>query len=323
MITVSHLFYDYPGLRALDDISFKLSKCSITALVGPNGAGKTTLLRSLAALDAPLSGDIEINGVNVWENPRQAHLYIGYLPDHFGLYHELTAWQCIVYAAWSRGLRGGSAQQAAHWAVEQVGLEKQLSQFAGTLSRGQRQRLALAQAIVHKPKVLIMDEPASGLDPQARSDLSGLMKRLAAQGMTLLVSSHILSELETYCTGILVLEHGRLLAHQTLSEAQALDNKQKVDRSIVEIRIGLVDRGKLPELAQWFEILAHKTRVSEDGALYLCGQFDDVLQRHQLLAQAIHAGWQVTEFTPIQKTFQDVYLQAISQQANLHNHTDR
>lgn len=317
MITVSHLFYDYPGLRALDDVSFELPERSITALVGPNGAGKTTLLRSLAALDAPLAGEIEVNGINVWENPRQAHLHIGYLPDHFGLYHELTAWQCIVYAAWSRGLRGSQAQQAAQWAVEQVNLEPQLSQLAGTLSRGQRQRLALAQAIVHQPKVLIMDEPASGLDPQARADLAGLMKRLAALGMTLLVSSHILSELETYCTGMLVLEHGRLLAHQTLGVGKKISAEQKEDRSIVEIRIDLTDKEKLPELAQWFEKQGLETRFSDDGALYLSGQFDDVHQRHQLLAQAVHAGWQIAEFTPIQNTFQDVYLRAISQRENL------
>lgn len=143
MIKVSHLYYDYPALRALDNVSFQLPEGSITALVGPNGAGKTTLLRSMAALETPSSGTIHINGIDALENPREAHLLMGYLPDHFGLYQELSALQCLTYAAWSRGLRGAQAQKAVHWAIEQVQLEAQLAQSAGALSRGQRQRLAL------------------------------------------------------------------------------------------------------------------------------------------------------------------------------------
>jgi ABC-2 type transport system ATP-binding protein len=221
MIEARGLVYEYPGTRALDQVSFALPERSITALVGPNGAGKTTLLRCLAALDEPYAGTVAIAGIDVAQQPRAAHSRIGYLPDHFGLYAELSVRQCLRYAALARGLPEDLAAQRIDDAVARLALAGKLDEKAGALSRGQRQRLAIAQAIVHRPSVLLLDEPASGLDPESRAALSGLMRALRDDGMTLVVSSHILAELEEYCTGMLVLQDGRVIEHKQLAGAGA------------------------------------------------------------------------------------------------------
>ena len=122
MISARHVSYDYTGCRALDNVSFELPPASITALVGPNGAGKTTLLRAMAALEEPMHGEIFINGLNIWETPREARRLMGYLPDHFGLYQDLSAHRCLLYAAYARRLAEDEAEQAARWAAEQVGI---------------------------------------------------------------------------------------------------------------------------------------------------------------------------------------------------------
>ncbi|WP_430739397.1 ABC transporter ATP-binding protein [Vandammella animalimorsus] len=216
LIEIDQLVFEYPGHRALDGVSLRLERGSVTALVGPNGAGKSTLLRCMAGLETPLSGQIRIDGISVIDAPRQVHRKLGYLSDFFGLYEGLRVRQCLAYAA----LAVGVARQQLPGRVAQVAqamdLTALLQRRPGELSRGQRQRLAIGQAIIHSPQVLLLDEPASGLDPQARSSLAALFRQLQAQGMTLLVSSHILSELDEYSTHILSIRQGRIVSHEDL-----------------------------------------------------------------------------------------------------------
>ena len=210
MIEVRDLVYDYPSKRALSGVTLEVQPQTITALVGPNGAGKTTLLRCLAALEPPYAGQVKIEGLDTRDNPRAIHAQLGYLPDFFGLYDDLSVKRCLIFAARSHGLGAAAAEAAALKAAERVGLNDRLSSPASQLSRGLRQRLAIGQAIVHEPKVLLLDEPASGLDPVARRDLSKLLVDLKNQGMTLVVSSHILSELEDYSNAMIIMDDGRV-----------------------------------------------------------------------------------------------------------------
>jgi ABC-2 type transport system ATP-binding protein len=210
MLSVQDVIYDYPGGRALHGVSVTITPGSVTALVGPNGAGKTTLLKCLAALEHPFSGRVVIDGIDTQIDPRAVHERVGYLPDFFGLYDGLTVRQSLVYAARARGFSAKDAEQAAAFAAERVGLTERIKQTAGTLSRGLRQRLAIGQAIVHRPKVLLLDEPAAGLDPDARRHLSDLVRALADEGVTLVVSSHILAELEDYCDQMVMIRDGRV-----------------------------------------------------------------------------------------------------------------
>jgi ABC-2 type transport system ATP-binding protein len=312
IVSVRQVTYDYPGHRALDEVSFDLPPSSVTALVGPNGAGKTTLLRSMAALDEPMNGSIVVNGLDVWKHPREAHRFMGYLPDHFGLYQDLSARRCLIYAARAHGLDENETREAVDWAASRTGLSSLLEQRAGTLSRGQRQRLALAQAIVHRPLILLLDEPASGLDPQARADLSKLMRSLAASGITLLISSHILAELESYCTAMLVLEKGRLLAHRKLgdeSSGAALPPQQERER---ELRIRLASG---PRNAASLQIwLAERGLRAEPGAgealVLVRGIFDESSQA-QLLRDLLADDWKVLEFNEQTRSLQEVYLQTV------------
>lgn len=216
MIDVADLVFEYSGHRALDGVSLHIAPGSVTALVGPNGAGKSTLLRCIAGLDQPLSGQLTVAGISVLEQPREVHRHLGYLSDFFGLYEKLTVAQGLQYAGMARGLDSAQAQARAQQVAQQLDLTALLGRQPSALSRGQRQRLAIGQAIVHQPQVLLLDEPASGLDPDARDSLAVLFKQLQAQGMTLVVSSHILSELDAYSTHVLSIRGGRIEHHAPL-----------------------------------------------------------------------------------------------------------
>jgi ABC-2 type transport system ATP-binding protein len=219
MIAVSGLVFDYPGIRALDDVSFSLEPETITALVGPNGAGKTTLLRCLAGLDMPFAGEVTVAGLDVRREPRQSHRRIGFLADNAGLYDDLTVEQCLRYRAAALGLPASERDRAVQHAAQGLVIADRLHQKAGTLSRGLRQRLAIAETIVHHPQVLLLDEPASGLDPESRVGLADTLRRLKREGMTIIVSSHILSELEDYSTHMLILRGGRVVEQRALAGA--------------------------------------------------------------------------------------------------------
>ena len=224
MVIVENLLFEYPGFRALKNISFELETGSVTALVGPNGAGKTTLLRCLASLSEPYSGKIYIQGIDILENPQANHRQTGYLSDTFGLYEGLTVRQNLEFI--------GSAQkiQQREAKVEEVIGMLELGEYADKdakiLSRGWRQRLGVAMALLHQPRFLILDEPASGLDPEARIHLSSLIKSLNQQGITLLVSSHILAELEDYSTHLLVMQKGRIIENKKLGVKKADESRK-------------------------------------------------------------------------------------------------
>jgi len=235
MITVDDVCFEYPGKRALNHVSCSIQPGTITALVGPNGAGKTTLLRCIAALDEPFSGKIEINGIDAVEHPRRIHQQIGYLSDFFGLYNTLTVQQCLLFNARIQQVDERLLNEKVQLAANRLDLTQYLNVRAGTLSRGLRQRLGIAQAIIHEPCLLLLDEPASGLDPEARVGLSRLFLSLRDQGMTLIVSSHILAELEDYCTHMLLIRDGRILQHcGTPHHAADIRPWQTVEISLVE-----------------------------------------------------------------------------------------
>jgi ABC-2 type transport system ATP-binding protein len=215
-IRVDDLVFEYPGQRALHGVSFTIDRGSVTALVGPNGAGKTTLMSCIAALQTPFSGRIHVHGVDMLEDPREGHRRLGYLKDFFGLYDALSVERTLWHAARSQGIAARDCPGAVARVAEQLDITHLMQRAAGQLSRGQRQRLAIARTLVHQPPVLLLDEPASGLDPEARHHLATLMRRLRDTGMTLLVSSHILSELAEYSTHMMILRDGRLLEQRAL-----------------------------------------------------------------------------------------------------------
>lgn len=306
MIKVSELTFDYPGHKALNQVSFAIEPGSVTALVGANGAGKTTLMRCIAGLETPLSGSITVAGIDVIEQPRDVHGMMGYLSDFFGLYQELTVAQCLEYAAASQGLPKKDIGQAVQTVAQQLGLTDRLSHLAGSLSRGLRQRVAIGQAIVHKPKVLLLDEPASGLDPEARGSLAQLFRQLRADGMTLLVSSHILAELDEYSSHLLSLRNGQILEHRALHSA----NTGHAESKRIHLRLAQPDE-RLSE-----QLSAHRSIVVVAIDLQ-SAEFDfsgDEVAQAIVLTSLVAAGLAVSSFSEHKENLQQAYLRSIQSQ---------
>lgn len=212
MISAEDLTKVYGRRTALDHVSFEVPEGEIFGFVGPNGAGKTTTLRILAALLEPTSGRASIDGADVAKNPGRVHTRIGYMPDFFGVYDQLTVAEYLdFYAACYRQPKERRTKIVGEL-LELIGLTDRRDQLVDTLSRGLKQRLCLARALVHDPVVLLLDEPASGLDPRARVEMREILKELRGMGKTIIISSHILPELTELCTMIGIIDHGRMRA---------------------------------------------------------------------------------------------------------------
>lgn len=295
MIEVQDLVYEYPTKRALDGVSLSVSPQTVTALVGPNGAGKTTLLRCLAALEEPYAGSVSIDGLDTREKPREIHKLLGYLPDFYGLYDDLTVRRVLTYAAWSHGVAAEGVGAAVEKAARSVGLTDRLQAKAGELSRGLRQRLAIAQAIVHEPKVVLLDEPAAGLDPQARRDLASLLLQLRDAGMTLVVSSHILAELEDYCSVMIIIDNGRVVGGRPI---KVRDDERP--RYIVELAAA---RSDLREF-----LVAAGIDVIEAGDYHGLFTFTrNPSARAKLIRDLIKAGFDVASFGESTRALEEAY----------------
>jgi len=298
VVRVRDLIYDYPTARALFGVSFDIEPGSITALVGPNGAGKTTLLRCLAALETPYSGSVFVDGLNVEEHPRDVHKRMGFLQDFFGLYDELSVRQCLNHHAAAHGVAWVERPAAVEQSAERLGLADRLDQKSGALSRGLRQRLAIAQAIIHRPNLLLLDEPASGLDPEARQDLSNLLVTLRDEGMTLVVSSHILAELQDYSTHMMIMQDGRLTENSAIGEYEKPG----------AVRLRVVLEAAHGDLADALSATPGVSAVTVDGAAASFDFTGDDASRAALLRSLVEAGLPVTAFHGEQRSMQDVYL---------------
>lgn len=203
---------------ALDGLDMSVPDGAIYGFIGQNGAGKTTTIRTLATLVAPDAGIAEVDGIDVVRQPREAHARVGYMPDFFGVYDDLRVEEYLDFYAHLHGIGGPNLASLRNKLLELVDLAPKRSAYVETLSRGMQQRLCLARALIHDPQVLLLDEPASGLDPIARVEMRELLKELGRMGKTILISSHILSELTDLCTHVGIIAAGRMLREGPLAE---------------------------------------------------------------------------------------------------------
>jgi ABC-2 type transport system ATP-binding protein len=202
----------YGSLAAVDALDLEVPEGSVFGLIGPNGAGKSTTFAILASILSPTSGTAEVAGFNPSDDPRSVRRHLGYMPDVLGVYDNLRVDEYLEFFAAAHELRRSSWPGLIDGLLELVGLEVKREAMVESLSRGMKQRLALARALVHDPEVLVLDEPASGLDPRARVELRTLLGELRAMGKTVVISSHILTEMEEMCSHVAIMEAGRLLA---------------------------------------------------------------------------------------------------------------
>lgn len=306
MIQVEGVSFRYSHHLALDRISFSVPKGSIAALVGPNGAGKTTLMRCLAGLHAPWEGGIQVDGIDVIAHPRKAHRSLGFLQDFFGVWQEMTVAQSVAHYARAQRVPESEVQRRVGATLELLGIAAKSDALASQLSRGQRQRLAIAQAVVHRPRLLILDEPASGLDPEARIELASTFRRLRDEGMTLLVSSHILAELDQYADRMLVIQEGRLLESGPLQrEESALpvrDLEFLLDGDAPGVVADLPTRQGVEQVSKkdgWTQIRFRGGRAEQAA----------------LLAWMVERKAPVVEFRSREETLQDRYIQMVRRDA--------
>ncbi|MDY7039228.1 MAG: ABC transporter ATP-binding protein, partial [Chloroflexota bacterium] len=235
MIEIKNLTKRYGRLTAVQDVSLNVEEGSVFGFVGPNGAGKTTTMRILTTLLRPTSGVARVGGCSVTGDPRGVRRQVGYMPDFFGVYNDMLVWEYLDFFAACYHVPESKRSALVGDLLDLVDLEHRRDDPLNSLSRGMKQRLCLARTLAHDPAVLILDEPASGLDPRARIEIRELLRELQAMGKTIFFSSHILSEVEEICTAIGVIEAGQLLVCGTLEELRAL-------RPARVLRIGLLDR---------------------------------------------------------------------------------
>lgn len=218
MLKLNELTRYYGSYLALDRLSLSISDGELHGFVGPNGAGKTTTMRILATLLKPSSGTALIDGVDVVKEPRAIRRLMGYMPDFFGVYDRLKASEYLDFYARCYGFGYKERQRMIDSLLELVNLLDKKDSYVDVLSRGMKQRLCLARALIHNPKLLILDEPASGMDPRARAEMKGILRTLKDMGKSVLISSHILPELSEMCDALTIIDHGRLVFTGTVEE---------------------------------------------------------------------------------------------------------
>ena len=300
----------YDGTIAVAGIELAVQPGEIFGLVGPNGAGKTTTLRILATLLQPSAGTAEIAGYSVTRHPDEVRRVVGYMPDSFGVYDDMKVWEYLDFFARCYGIDAPARRRMIGDLLELVDLADKREAYVQGLSRGMQQRLCLAHALVHDPTVLLLDEPASGLDPRARVELRELLRELRAMGKTILISSHILPELEELCTSVAIVDHGQVLAHGRVADIER------------RLRFGAVLRVRL--LADGAELEAARDRFAadpdvvsstllEDGTIELGFRGDDAASA-RLLADSVAAGLPIVTFARAASDLEELFLQVTDSQ---------
>ncbi len=235
MIETKNLTKNYGNLTAVDDLNLTIQAGDIFGFIGPNGAGKTTTMRILVTLLEPTRGNAFIDGLDVGKEGRKVRRRVGYMPDFMGVYDDLKVFEYLEFFAAAFGIERKKRKSIVDGVLELTDLESKRAATVDSLSRGMQQRLGLARVLIHDPKVLILDEPASGLDPRARIEIRELLRELKRMGKTIMISSHILSELEEICDHVGIIEHGRLVFSGTIEEIRPrLGIHSKVRVRVVE-----------------------------------------------------------------------------------------
>ncbi len=332
LIELHGLTKRYGNLTAVDDLTLTIEEGAVFGFIGPNGAGKTTTMRILTTLLRPTSGTARIAGHSVSDDPRAVRRAIGYMPDFFGVYEDMKVWEYLDFFAACYDIPTAKRAGMIDDLLALVDLGPKRDAFVDTLSRGMKQRLCLARTLTHDPRVLILDEPASGLDPRARIEMRELLRALQDMGKTIFFSSHILSEVADICTSIGIIEHGRLVASGSVA---AMLSGLRAHRTLaVRLLPGAAD---LAEVAAWLRgqpgvvaVIGPRTDAPENGqpgdASPADGHADDHVDDHAdghtlrldfsgddaalsaLLAAMVGRGLPVVAFSEEQGDLEDVFM---------------
>jgi ABC-2 type transport system ATP-binding protein len=300
MIELENVTKSFKTLTAVNQISMNIGRGEVFGFIGPNGAGKTTTIKMLATLMLPTEGKVAVGGYDVVRQPEEVRRIIGYMPDSFGVYDDLLVWEYLDYFAALYRLDLSRRKRVIDDVLELTDLTVKRTSQVMTLSRGMKQRLCLAKTLLHDPEVLLLDEPASGLDPHARIEIRELIRELCRMGKTVLVSSHILTELADFCTSIGVIEAGRVLAAGRIDDITA----SLAGNVMLEITV----KG---DVSHALEVLAERgdiARTTSDGRVIhaeFTGRPDDV---DEVLHYLVQRDIRLLGFTETVANLEDVFL---------------
>jgi ABC-2 type transport system ATP-binding protein len=301
MIEIKNLAKYYGDLAAVDDLTLNIKEGDIFGFIGPNGAGKTTTMRVLVTLLQPTAGAAFIDGLDVTKQGKKVRSRVGYMPDFMGVYDDLKVFEYLEFFAAAFGIERKKRKSIVEGVLELTDLQSKQSATVDSLSRGMQQRLGLARVLIHDPKVLILDEPASGLDPRARIEIRELLRELKRMGKTIMISSHILSELEEICDHVGIIEHGKLVFSGTIKETRPhLGIRNRV-------RVQVADKQD-----KAIELLSALPQVSQVQALakHIAVTFHDDKDGDGIIARTlVKADLSVISIEPEQLKLDDAFLQ--------------
>ena len=301
MLQLDGLVRHFDGVRAVDDVSFSVDRGKVLGFIGPNGAGKTTTMRILATLDTPQRGDARIGGYSVVDDPDKVRLIVGFMPDYAGVYANTTVTEYLDFFARAYDLRGAARRNAVDSIIDFMGIGELRDRDVESLSKGLKQRVALGRALIHDPQLLILDEPAANLDPRARIEFRALIRELAADGRTILLSSHILTELAEMCDAIAVIEKGKILATGTVKDI--LETVRQ--RRILSVRLARASDA----LERFLVEQPGVVNVHEVGGrvqFEFAGGDDEQVA---LVGRLVTAGFPVLEFSAHSAGLEDLFIQ--------------
>lgn len=300
MITFNDVSKHFGATRALDRFSLEVGEGLVYGLIGPNGAGKTTAMSILATLQLPGAGAATVDGLDVVREAGEVRGRIGYMPDFFGVYDGLRATEYLEFFAAAYHIPAERRPRLAKGLLELVNLPDKADVYVDSLSRGMKQRLALARCLVHDPKVLILDEPASGLDPRARAEMKEIIRHLKHLNKTVLISSHILPELAEICDQVAIMDAGRLVACGTVAEITAST------RGARQMKVEVLDRAE--ELAGYLASRPGVTGARADGRAVKFFLNGGRAEQVELLQAIVAAGWPVAEFSEVKRNLEEAFM---------------
>jgi ABC-2 type transport system ATP-binding protein len=300
MIDIRNLRKEYNETVALENLTLQIPEGEVFGLIGPNGAGKTTLIRILSTLLEPTYGSVRIDGIDVLAEPLKVHPIIGYMSDFFALYDNMLVWEYLDHFARCYDIPPVKRAKLVDEVLQLVSLEVKRDALIRGLSRGMKQRLCFAKTLLHEPKVLLLDEPASGLDPAGRLEFREMLKQLHAMGRTILISSHILTEMADFCTSIAIMEEGTLLASGRVEEILA--------RSQPALKLEIEPAGPPEQFAEWLisrPNIENVTRAERTVQCRWTGSREELPLLHR---QIVEDGHGLFSFSVKRDNLEDIYM---------------